>query len=56
MGRKARFTKDDFIEAALNLIAAHGPAKVSMAAIAKEIKAPIGSVYHRFASREVLLA
>ncbi|MBU3916732.1 TetR/AcrR family transcriptional regulator [bacterium] len=56
MGRKAQYTKDDFIEAALKLVANHGPAKVSMAAIAKEIEAPIGSVYHRFASREILLA
>ena len=56
MGRKARFNKDHFVDAALNLLARGGPPAVTMAAIAGEISAPIGSVYHRFVSRDVLLA
>ncbi len=56
MGRKAHFEKDHFLDAALKLIARHGPGGVTVASIAKEIDAPIGSVYHRFKSREILLA
>ena len=56
MGRKARFHKDHFVGAALNLLAQGGPAAVTMAAVAGESGAPIGSVYHRFVSRDVLLA
>jgi AcrR family transcriptional regulator len=56
MGRKARFNKDHFVDAALNLLARGGPAAVTMAAVAGETGAPIGSVYHRFVSRDVLLA
>jgi len=56
MGRKARFNKDHFVDAALKLLAERGPAAVTMAAVTGEIGAPIGSVYHRFISRDVLLA
>lgn len=56
MGRKARFKKDQFIDAALKLAAERGPGAVTMASIAGQVNAPIGSVYHRFASREILLA
>lgn len=56
MGRKARFTKTDFINAALVILAKEGPGGVTMASIAKKIGAPIGSVYHRFESRDILLA
>ena len=56
MGRKARFTKDDFVATALELLAAKGLGGVTMAAIAEKAGGPIGSVYHRFSSREVLLA
>ena len=56
MGRKARFSNKDFTGAALELIATQGIGSVTMAAIAKQTGAPVGSVYHRFISREVLLA
>jgi AcrR family transcriptional regulator len=56
MGRKARFNKDHFVDAALKLLAERGPVAVTMTALAGEIGAPIGSVYHRFVSRDVLLA
>ncbi len=56
MGRKAKFQKEHFLDAALRLIAQHGPGSITISAIAKETSAPIGSVYHRFASREILLA
>ena len=56
MGRKARFTNDDFLGAALELLAEKGPGGVTIAAIAAGTGAPVGSVYHRFASREILMA
>jgi AcrR family transcriptional regulator len=56
MGRNAHFTNEQFIDAALKIASGQGPAGVTIAAIAGEIGAPIGSVYHRFPSRDVLLA
>ena len=56
MGRRAYFTREEFIDAALELIAVNGPAAVTMSDLAHHINAPIGSVYHRFDSREVLFA
>jgi AcrR family transcriptional regulator len=56
MGRNAHFTNEQFIDAALKIASGQGPAAVTIAAIAGDIGAPIGSVYHRFPSRDVLLA
>jgi len=56
MGRIAHFTNDQFVDAALKIAAARGPAAVTIAAVAGEVGAPVGSVYHRFLSRDVLLA
>ncbi len=56
MGRKPHFDESQFTGAALNLIAGKGPAAVTVASIAGEIGAPIGSVYHRFPSREIIFA
>lgn len=56
MGRKARYTKDNFIRAALEIISEKGPGGLTMQAVAEKSGAPIGSVYHRFKSREILLA
>lgn len=56
MGRKAKFQKNDFLDAALSLLSKQGLKGVTIAAIAKKVNAPVGSVYHRFASREILMA
>ena len=56
MGRAAHFRNEDFIEAALKIAAAEGPAAVTVAAVAAAAGAPVGSVYHRFLSRDVLMA
>lgn len=56
MGRKAIFERSDMTGAALRLVADRGPAAVTVAALAKETGAPTGSIYHRFRSREQLLA
>jgi AcrR family transcriptional regulator len=56
MGRNAQFKNDQFVDAALKIAAKYGPAAVTIAAVAGEVGAPVGSVYHRFLSRDVLLA
>jgi AcrR family transcriptional regulator len=50
------FDNADFLDAALALAAEHGPSAVTVAAISARLKAPTGSFYHRFASRDALLA
>ena len=56
MGRKAHFKHDEFIDAAMRMVADKGPSSLTVSALASGMKAPIGSVYHRFPSRNVLLA
>ena len=56
MGRPARVLPTDLIQAASRIAARLGPARTSIAAIAKEAGAPVGSVYHRYPSRGALLA
>ena len=51
----AKFGQMDFFAAALAIAAAEGPAAVTIASITARLKAPTGSFYHRFASRNVLL-
>jgi AcrR family transcriptional regulator len=55
MGHPA-FDNSDFLDAALALVAEHGPSGVTVAAISARLKSPTGSFYHRFASRDALLA
>src|SRR5947209_8086349 len=52
---RATFDRDDFLNAALALVADHGPNAVTVASINARLNAPTGSFYHRFASRDVLL-
>jgi AcrR family transcriptional regulator len=54
MGR-AHFANADFLEAARDLAAKHGPAAVTVGAVAARLNAPTGSFYHRFGSRDLLL-
>ena len=52
-----RFFEDaDFLAAARDLAAAGGPASVTVTSVSERLGAPVGSFYHRFASRDVLLA
>jgi len=44
------------LDAALSLVAEGGPAAATMGALAQHVGAPVGSIYHRFASRELLFA
>jgi len=54
MGR-AKFEEADFKAAALAIAAERGPLAVTVGSITERLKAPTGSFYHRFASRDVLL-
>lgn len=54
MPRPARYTADDFLDAAAALLARAGPAAVTMSAVARATGAPSGSMYHRFTSRAAL--
>src|SRR3984893_3857638 len=54
MGRP-KYDDGDFLDAALAIAALSGPPAVTIGAITDRLKAPVGSFYHRFASRDVLL-
>lgn len=53
MARPSLFTNDDVLDAALACVAATGP-NISIADIAGQLGGPVGSIYHRFASRDAL--
>lgn len=52
--RRSKFTEDQILDAALRLIAAGGPGAATISAIADLMGAPSGSIYYRFASRDLL--
>jgi AcrR family transcriptional regulator len=54
MGRP-KFSEADFTGAALAIAVERGPLAVTVGSITERLKAPTGSFYHRFASRDVLL-
>jgi AcrR family transcriptional regulator len=56
MPRPSRYDESVLLDTAVRLVAAAGPAAVTMSAVARESGAPNGSVYHRFPQRTVLLA
>ena len=56
MPRRAQFSRDGLVQAAATLAAQGGPASVTVASVAHHAGAPTGSVYHRFDSREELMA
>jgi len=56
MGRRPKYSSDQILDAAGSLLAADGPTALSVARIASMLGAPSGSIYHRFGSRDVLIA
>src|SRR5947208_8152007 len=54
MGRP-KFADGDFLDAALAIAAESGPPAVTVGAITERLGAPVGSFYHRFASRDLVL-
>ncbi|MHA6268331.1 TetR/AcrR family transcriptional regulator [Aliiroseovarius sp. CAU 1755] len=55
MARPAKFTHSQVLDAATRVAAQHRPSGATMVRVAQELGAPTGSLYHRFASRSVLL-
>jgi AcrR family transcriptional regulator len=53
---RASFDYADFLTAARDLAAQGGPAAVTVLSVTERLRAPSGSFYYRFASRDVLLA
>src|ERR1700704_2008930 len=51
----AKFSPEDFLAAALAIVAEQGLPAVTVGSISERLKSPTGSFYHRFASRDVLL-
>ena len=47
---------DEILDAARAIVLAAGPRAASVATIARESGAPVGTLYHRFGSRDGLLA
>ena len=56
MVRSARYRGEDMLAAATRLAAAGGPEAVTISAISRATGAPVGSIYHRFESRNHLVA
>lgn len=49
------FDRNDFLRAAREIVAARGPAAVTVGSVTERLQAPTGSFYHRFPSRDALL-
>jgi AcrR family transcriptional regulator len=56
MARPRKHDPDRILDAARELVLAEGPRAASVGAIAAASDAPVGTLYHRFSSREGLLA
>jgi len=56
MGRPPRHAEATILESAKRLSAEVGPQKLTIAAVARGAGAPVGSIYHRYASRDEILA
>jgi AcrR family transcriptional regulator len=55
MSRPSKFSAAQILDTAATLVAADGPGAATIGAISARLRAPSGSIYHRFASRDVLL-
>jgi AcrR family transcriptional regulator len=56
MGRPPLHREEDILDAAARLFAVEGIRGLTMNAVAREIGAPSGSIYHRYPDRAALLA
>ncbi|HLM62928.1 MAG TPA: TetR/AcrR family transcriptional regulator [Acidimicrobiales bacterium] len=56
MGRPAKFSVDQILDTTAQLVAEGGPSRATVAGISDRMGAPTGSIYHRFESRDLLLA
>jgi AcrR family transcriptional regulator len=55
MGRPAKHDTEALLDAAAAIVAADGPAAVTMVAVVRRAAVPSGSLYHRFPNRAALL-
>jgi len=56
MGRPSRYAEADIIAGATYVSSEIGPQKLTIAAVAERAGVPVGSIYHRYASRDEILA
>lgn len=56
MGRPSTLTFEALLASATLVAARQGPAATSISAVSKQAGVPTGSIYHRFVSRDALLA
>lgn len=56
MPRRAQFPAELLLEASERLVAGAGPAALTIEGLSRASGAPVGSIYHRFPSRDVILA
>jgi len=56
VGRPAKFDSEQILDVTVRIVAEAGPGQATVAAIAQRLGAPSGSIYHRFESRDLLLA
>ncbi|MFA5707434.1 TetR/AcrR family transcriptional regulator [Mycolicibacterium sp.] len=56
MGRAPRFDADTLLDAARELLLTRGPAGLTVQGVVTALGAPSGSVYYRFANRDLLAA
>lgn len=56
MARPARFDEDTILQAALQVVHAYGPARLTTDAVAEQMGGHVGSIYYRFPTKDHLLA
>lgn len=56
MARPAQFPRERILAAARAIVAERSPAALTIAVLSQRLKAPVGSIYHRYPSRDLLLA
>ncbi len=56
MGRPRQYDEAQILEGAKRISAESGPQKLTIAAVAERAGVPVGSIYHRYASRDEILA
>lgn len=56
MARPPKYSSDQIMDAVLHVLRGHRPDEVSVTAVSDVLGAPSGSIYHRFPSRDALLA
>lgn len=56
MGRPPKFSSKQILNSASRLLTTDGPSALTVASIARDLGAPSGSIYHRFGSRDILVA